>query len=405
MTARSTILTAALPLALTLSLSAATAPRIGLDVTAEASTALRGGLARKEAVHGSALLHAAWPGAERAAEPVTWSGYVSLLGLAGQGPTERCLGDFLAASNIEGHPGARLYSWWLEGVRGDWSLRAGALLADEEFAGTESGGQFINSAQGWPAFISANTVNTGPAFFVAAPGLRLARTWGETAAWRFGIYDGDTFDSADGDPHRTRHGLHYRVGGDQGWFLITEAEVAAGERTRFKLGGWLHTATFPDLYADASGRPLALTGGAPREHHGNHGIYAAVERTLAGRAGEPGALQAHVRAGFCPSDRSPLTAAFDAGIAWTGPLPGRPDDVLALGYARGCFGDDYAATARLADPAAPAPDYEQVVELTYHLALTPRLTLQPDLQFIRHPGGTAAARGIVAAFLRLSAAY
>lgn len=406
MTNRSTSTVAALLLACPLCFGALREPQVGLEVTAEASARLRGGSGPRDTANGLALLHAAWPESEAPSTgPIAWSGYVSVLGLAGHGPTERCLGDFLAASNIEGYRSVRLYSWWLEGRAGDWSLRAGALLADEEFTGTESGAQLINSAQGWPAFISANTVNTGPAFFVAAPGLRLARTWGETAAWRLGVYDGDSFDSAAGDPRPTRHGLHYRVGGDQGWFVITEAEFAPAARTRVKLGGWLHTATFPDLYADASGRPFATTGAEPRGHHGNHGAYVSLEQIVAGRPGEPGAVQAHVRAGFAPADRSPLSSAIDAGVAWTGPLPGRPADVLAVGYARGNFSDDYAAAARLADPTVAAPDFEQVLELTYHVELTPRLTLQPDLQFIRHPGGTPAPRDIVAAFLRLSAAF
>jgi porin len=299
----------------------------------------------------------------------------------------------------------RLYSWWLETNRQGWSLRAGLLLADEEFAGTDAGGNFFNSAFGWPAFISANTVNTGPAFYVAAPGIRLERKWGETSAWRVGLYDGDAFDSSTGDPALTRHGLHYRVGGDQGWFLITEATFAPGGATRFKAGAWLHTATFADMRDDASGQPFAVSGDAPREYTSNRGYYAAIEHTLAGKPGEAGNVELFVRGGFSPADRNTLGWALDTGLAWTGLIPGRPADVAALGVAHARFSPRYSDSARLADPASPAPDFEQSIEVSYTLTLNEHLSLQPDLQYIRHPGGSTAQRNALVCLLRLNASY
>jgi len=34
------------------------------------------------------------------------------------------------------------------------------------------------------------------------------------------------------------------------------------------------------------------------------------------------------------------------------------------------------------------PDYEIVIEVTYQAQITPWLVIQPDLQYIIHPGGT-----------------
>lgn len=143
----------------------------GFDLTLEASAGISGAARHGESLHNMALGHAEWESAEKDGG-LHGHFYVSALSLLGRGPTERYLGDFLAASNTEGYESLRLYSWWFEAGRAGWSLRAGALLADEEFGGTDGGGNFLNSAFGWPAFISANTLNTGPAFFVAAPGVR-----------------------------------------------------------------------------------------------------------------------------------------------------------------------------------------------------------------------------------------
>jgi porin len=285
-------------------------------------------------------------------------------------------------------------------------VRAGIVLADEEFAGTEGGGNLINSSFGWPAFISANTLNTGPAYFVAAPGVRLAFTPSEKLTWRVGFYDGDSFDSPDGDPYLTRHGTHFRLGGEQGCFMMSELAYSPGEGLpSFKIGGWWHTADFADVYEDDFGQPFVLSGNDPRLHRNNHGFYLLVEHTLRGESGKAGHVGCFWRGGFSPKNRNTLGWATDVGVSWTGPLSSRPDDVLALGLAHVRFSPGFRHSATLADPGSPAPDFEQVVELSYTAPLTEKISLQPDLQYIRHPGGSSAQRNAVAVFLRLNASY
>jgi porin len=389
-----------------LALAGAPAWHAGVDVSIETAFGLKGGASTGETVHGTALAYFEWEGASDDTRTATWSGYASVLGVAGHGPTERFIGDFLAASNIEAHRSVRLYSWWFQTKRCEWSVRAGALLADEEFAGSDGAGGLLNSAFGWPAFISANTLNTGPAYFVSAPGLRVERTWSGIAAWRFGIYDGDSFDSPDGDPHATRHGLHYELGGAQGWFMISEIAFTIHDgRTRLKAGGWFHTATFADVLDDAFGQPFEMTGNDPREHGSNHGLYAAIERTLCGETGEPGNIGFFARIGFSPDDRNAVGHAFDAGLAWTGPIPGRSADVASIGIARAVFGARFAESTHIASPATAKPDHEQVVEASYTIQFSERLSVQPDFQYITHTGGTADGRDAVVFLLRVNSSF
>ncbi len=378
----------------------------GLDTTVDATAGVRGGARRGETLHGLALGHAAWQQPATPTAPFSFQAYASVLSLVGHGPTERVLGDFLTASNIEGYPSTRLYSWWLEVGTSAWSLRTGALLADEEFAGTSAGGNFTNSAFGWPPFISANTVNTGPAFFAAALGARFEYHLNDSVTWRAGVYDGDTFDSPSGDATVNRHGWHYHLGGTQGWFAITEAAFTpANLPSRFKAGAWLHTGDFADVRRDAAGRPFADTRAAPRNHDGNYGAYAALEHTLSGKPGAAGNLETYVRAGLSPTDRNAIGWALDTGLACTGLLPGRPADVAALGLAHASFSRRYAAHARAIDPASPALDSETVVELAYRISLSERFKLQPDVQYIRHPGGSSAQRDALAVLLRLTGTF
>lgn len=404
------LLTPLLTLLALSSLAAAEAPSspvdAGLSVVVEGAAGLQGGSHTGHSLEALSLAHLGWQAPESPSGGARWRAYVSVLNHEGRGPSQRFLGDFLAASNIEAFDSTRLYSWWAEVERADWSLRVGALLADEEFAGTDAGSQFASSVFGWPAFISANTVNTGPAFFVAAPGLRLAHPLTSSTTWRIGVYDGDTFDSAAGDPSVNRHGLHYQLGGTQGWFFITEIAYAPKDgATRVKLGTWHHTTTFTDEFADDSGRAFATTGRKPRHHSGDTGAYAALEHTLTGEAGKPGHIDGFFRLGGAPSDRNTLRWVVDTGAAWLGPLPGRPTDVAALGFAHADFSRRLAATTALLNPAAPRFDAEQVIEATYTFVLNEHFKLKPDLQFIRHPGGSAAQRDAVLAMLRMMADF
>lgn len=377
----------------------------GLDLTLEGSARLAGGSGQATML-GQALGHAGWSGGDGNTEGTGWAAHVSVLALAGHGPTGRFLGDFLAASNLEAPAGIRMYSWWLEAQSRHWSLRAGALLADEEFAGTEGGAHFCNSAFGWPAFISANTVNAGPAYSFPGLGVRLEHRRGEAARWRIGVYDGDTLDSAEGDPGVNRHGLRYRIESGQGHFVIAETVLApGGGPLRFTAGAWLHTAEFDDVRDDAAGRPFALTGATPRRHPANFGGYLAVERTWedAGVGGRT--TSAHLRGGAAPSDRNPLAWTVDAGVNRTGLLPGRPDDITYIGLIHAAFGSRHRVAVGLADPLGGAPDFEQVIEMGHVLVLSGNWRLQPDLQYIRHPGGHGGQRPSLAFLLRLHAGF
>jgi porin len=381
----------------------------GVAITVDASAGLRGGLKRGEALHGLALVHSQQTSRTPNSEADPFTTYISLMAIEGRGPTEKYLGDFHAASNAEGYQSVRLYSWWLEREFGPWSLRAGALLADEEFAGTESGGYLINSSFGWPAFVSANVKNTGPAFFVPALGVRLRHTFSTSLSAQLGIYDGDSFDDPSGDGRRTRHGTHYRLNSEQGAFVFGECSLLQSPSTEIhwsiKLGGWLHTAAFADTYADANGDSYVLSGEDPLLHDQNAGAYIVLERGEPAPDGLPGKWLSHVRAGFAPADRNTLCMSCDVGLAWTGVCAPRPDDTLALGFTHSRFSADLADSARDADASSPAPDFEQVLELSYSAQINERLTVQPDLQYIRHPGGSSALKDALVVMLRVSASY
>ena len=72
------------------------------------------------------------------------------------------------------------------------------------------------------------------------------------------------------------------------------------------------------------------------------------------------------------------------GLTFTGPLPDRAQDMAGLAVAAARNGSHYdrAQTAGGIPTAG-----ETTVELTYLAAIGSWLTLQPDLQYVIHPGG------------------
>ena len=295
---------------------------------------------------------------------------ISSLWLHGTSPSSRFVGDDLAVSYIDGFDSLRLYETWIEKTfwENRLSVRAGNLLADEEFCAAGYGYIFLNAAFGWPTFISGNTLNSGPAFFVPGLGGRLRYELNESWYLQAGIYDGDTFDDANGDPNVNPHGFHFRLGKDQGYlsmyemgFRSNQDKGAAGLPGHYRVGGWHHTGNFSDHDG--------LT-----THGDNWGLYFAGDQMLWREEGEQG-LGLFYRVGGSPRDRNKFEWAMDGGLSYQGLIPGRDRDIAGIGVAFAQHSADLTT------------DHEMAIEATYSIRLTPAIYLQPDVQWIHHPGG------------------
>ena len=313
--------------------------------------------------------------------------------LHGESPSGKYIGDELAASNIDGYDSIRLYELWLQFSfwNGGGSLRLGSLLADAEFAFTDLGGLFLNSAFGWPTFISANTVNTGPAFFVTAPGIRFRLK--STKSWYLqgGIYDGDSFDNSAGDGATNAHGISWQINPQQGYFAMFE--IGHTKTTRdsvvpsiFKLGGWSHSASFDDY----------LTG---EQHRGNYGLFFALEQTIWRNNHKGRELGLFFRSGLAPKDRSRYEFAIDGGFNFFNPFTKMEGDVVGAGIAFAKV-SDHIRQAEEQVGILPVSDFELVFEVTGQFPATPWLMLQPNVQWIHHPGSSSALSNALVVSIR-----
>ncbi len=292
-------------------------------------------------------------------------------------------GDELTVSNMDAYDGLRLYEMYLEKSVDQWNIRAGNLLADEEFVGAEYGGVLLNAAFGQPAFWAANTLNTGPAFNVAGLGIRVRYDFNEATYAQMGIYDGDTFDDAGGDATINQHGTHFELGNGQGWTSLYELgynqfNLDDVERPGwYRIGAWHHTADFT--------KHDSTTG------KGNWGVYGAVDQLLVREEGTMDqGLGGFVRAGWSQPDRSRFQWVVDTGLNYRGLLPGRDEDEAAIGFV-------YGRHSRSASDSS----HENVIEATYKYQLSPAVYVQPDIQWINRPSGDSSVDDALAIGLRI----
>ncbi len=329
---------------------------------------------------------------------------MSVLDPSGDDVSADYAGDLQGASNITTYNHILLYELSLSGSFADGrvKVKAGRLLADCDFAVTDSSSALLNSSFGWPTFISANTLNTGPAFDRSALGLYAQIEFSRGYALRVGVYDGDTFDSTSGDPSRHPDGLNFKLSRSQGAFAIAELDVtrpsAPGSDPTgvLKIGVWAHSASFRDQ---------CTTG---KCHRGNGGVYAAGELPLWSKAvpGGPAvqSLTAFGRAGASPSDRDRVSLAVEAGLCAKGLVRGRGDDLLSLGA--GFAGiSSYAREAAKLSGAAALASHELAVEANYEASIGGHLMVVPDVQWIRHPGAVSGRRDVLLYGLRTQVSF
>lgn len=330
-----------------------------------------------------------------------WRGataHVSLHLINGTGLSGR-VGTLLPVSGIEAEPAARLFNLWIEQRLGTAvTLRAGQFTAAQEFAVSPTAALSVNSTFGWPASFATDLPSGGPAYPLAAPGLRLAAAPSARVAIRAAVFAGDPAGPGTDDPQRRDlHGLNgLRFKGHP--FLIAEVARSAGGADpawTVTLGGWLHTNRFDDLARDDRGGLLAAPGssGNPLQHRGDSAIYATADAHL-WKSGTR-TLRGFVRASASPADRNPIDRYLDAGLSLSSPLRSRPNDVFGIAFAIGRISPRLRALriaqAEAAGQAPALPRFEAVAEASWQFSLGPRFYLQPNAQLIIHPSAALLA--------------
>jgi porin len=187
---------------------------------------------------------------------------------------------------------------------------------------------------------------------------------------------------------------------------------SAGADGGYRIGAWHDDVGGNDLYLNSTGEPLAIYGGTPLPRHNQIGFYAmAQQRVWSYHGSETRGVS--LFANFVQADRriAEIQQIAEVGLFWTGPSSWRPQDELGVATGRvhvngliaegaHLYNSDVALPSGL--PVAPVPGNENATEIYYSMNVTPAITVRPNIQFIRAPGGIHEAQNVAVFGLHLS---
>jgi porin len=329
--------------------------------------------------------------------------HANVFQIDGGGLSRGALLNFLVVSGIEALPTTRLYEMWFEQKWGTkLALRAGQLAADTEFMTAKYTDVFTNASLGWPAGFSLDMPSGGPSPPLATMGTRLRADLSDNLTLLGGVFDGDAAGPGLNDPQlRDLYGVNFRINDSplvlaEAQFLWNGKKGDPGLDGKFKIGGWRHFGTFTDERFSTAGLSLAepAAGGLPGNLSGDFGVYSVFEQKLyrVGQDDDRG-IGIFLRASYSPPDRNLIDIYGDAGIEFAGLSDTRPKDKFGIAgaYARvSPWAQALDADFQVLNGMTwPIRSYEGLVTAVYQYEVKGGWTLQPNFQYITHPGGGA----------------
>jgi porin len=157
----------------------------------------------------------------------------------------------------------------------------------------------------------------------------------------------------------------------------------------YKMGAFYHKGNLGDL-SDSS-----------RVHPGAGGLYFTADQLLWQEThGSAEGLGSFLQVGTTPGTQNLVNFYLNAGLHYQGLLSARPQDLLGIAFVYSSLNNAWVN----GDPESRLP-HRSLIELTYKARLGPHFSLQPDLQYIIHPGADAAISNSFIGMLRWSLHY
>lgn len=281
-------------------------------------------------------------------------------------------GPLLFVSSIEAPPFTEVYDLYYRqrfrwGKGRDVWMQLGKTDAvdDEHFAYTRYANLFVNTVWEVPPAIPFLPTYPSPAF-AAIVSVRPI----ENLAVRAAVFDGSLAEGINTGTHGIGFDrFFYRLSHHA--FLIAEMDLSwAGGGGELRLGAWRHTSKI-----------ARFAGGFSRKVAGSYAIFD--QALWRGKAScKVHGVSLFAAYGHAPKEESTATNSYGVGLLCEGCLIApRFQDDIGVGF----------TAIELSDvpQAGFVHHYESVIEVFYLLNLTPWVFVQPDYQYIVHPGGAS----------------
>jgi len=303
----------------------------------------------------------------------------------GQKPTEKLVGDAQVFSNIENGNSTYLYQFWYSHRFGRLTVLAGKHDLNETFFTSELAGEYINSSFGIMPVASLNVpVSIFPATTLGIVG---QYDFSDQVSAVAGIYNG-----LPGEITDSNFGTDLNLSGDHGYMYIGEIHFKHLSRVlngTYKLGGFYHSGRFEKLTQPSI------------KSKGSSGLYLLADQIVYREAaGSSQGLGTFLQLGYAPGKTSLNDKYAAFGLNYRGLIPGRPNDQAGVALAHASLNN-----ALLTAESSTYTSCETVIEFTYEHQLTRNLVLQPDIQYIIHPGMKTHLNNAWAGLFRIQWTY
>jgi porin len=274
-------------------------------------------------------------------------------------PSAHLVGDFQTVSNIEAGNHTFLYELWFKQTFSNLTVIAGLQDMNAEFAGSDVASLFLNSSFGVHSVISDNI--TAPIFPLTSPGITFCLKTSENINFKMALYKSNPVDF-EVNPYNIKWNLNdfksllWLTEGQYKWTGNQEGN------NLLKAGVFFHQHS-PESDVVNSGTGNKLTYDYGFYMVGDHQVYS---------NGSHG-LSIFYQLGLSP--RNDNFGYLGAGCAYSGLFSKTGADVLGLAVADGML-----TKTRGRD--------ETAFELTYKVQISNQIYLQPEMQYVMHPGGT-----------------
>ncbi|MGC7839229.1 carbohydrate porin [Pseudomonas wayambapalatensis] len=190
-----------------------------------------------------------------------------------------------------------------------------------------------------------------------------------------------------------------------------------GLKGEYRAGYYYSNAKAQDVYKDGNGQPAALSGQAYRSSASKHGFWLGAQQQVTSRASDASrGLSLFANATMHDKKTNAIDNYVQAGVVYKGPFDARAKDDIGFALARVHVNPAYRKNARLANQAnavvdydnpgfLPVQDTEYSAELYYGIHLADWLTVRPNLQYIRHPGGVSQVDDALVGGLKIQSSF
>ncbi|MGH8463647.1 MAG: carbohydrate porin, partial [Pseudomonas sp.] len=174
-----------------------------------------------------------------------------------------------------------------------------------------------------------------------------------------------------------------------------------GLKGEYRAGYYYSNAKATDVYKDSNDQPAALSGQAYRSSSSKHGFWLGAQQQVTSIASDHSrGLSVFANATLHDKKTNAIDNYVQAGVVYKGPFDARAKDDIGFALARVHVNPAYRKNAQALNQAncvsdyndslfRPIQDTEYSAELYYGIHLADWLTVRPNLQYIRHPGGVS----------------